>query len=542
MGYFGVVRNESLLHNADSMGKFFVRAWRGFLLASGLSVGLATSHAQIPGAVTAPHSFGSLTHQNTNLDGAQPSSGLTITSDGSFYGTTSNGGPGGSGTVFHFVPGGAFTTLYSFSSADGRTNSDGAIPEGRVIQARDGNFYGTTSHGGSNGVGTVFKLTPEGVFTTLHHFGNSTGATSLAGLVEAPDGNFYGTTYAGGEESGGTVFKITPAGDYTVLREFSFYDDGGAQPAAALLIGNDGKLYGTAAAGGTRGHGTVFSIGTDGTFLALYSFSLGHSPLTPLIQGRDGNLYGSGGGTLYSVTPDGTVTILPSHDAAGNTISLETIVQGSDGSLYGTEYGQGTNDNGLILQRTSDGLVTPLYNFSAAHPLDPIETDLEGNGDGRFPVGGLVQGHDGSFYGTAAYGGNFGEGTVFRLEVPGILQLPSVSLEIAGAGTSKSAPMVAGGAPVKIKVSRTGGDLTQPLTVIYQVKTKAVAGQDYDALSGSVTIPAGSSKAKFPVQALAGSTALGAPIKLQLSPSPNGSYVSGTMPKVKLLVSNAPGQ
>jgi uncharacterized repeat protein (TIGR03803 family) len=173
--------------------------------------------------------------------------------DGDFYGTT-----GGTGTVFKMTPSGTLTTLHSFNG------TDGSDPSCALVQATDGNFYGTTYQGGNNstcgfgnGCGIVFKITSEGALTTLHIFNSTDGANPIAGLVQATDGNFYGTTYAGGTNAWGTVFKITPSGKVTTLHSFDLAD--GAQPYGPLVQTTSGYFYGTTTVGGANGDGTIFS-------------------------------------------------------------------------------------------------------------------------------------------------------------------------------------------------------------------------------------------------------------------------------------------
>jgi len=226
-------------------------------------------------------------------DGASPYAGLAQGTDGNFYGTTFIGGAYGSyGTVFKITPRGKLTTLHSFDGTDGDQ------PAGLVL-AIDGNFYGTTEFGGANSNGTVFKITSSGALTTLHSFDRTDGAGPYdAGLVQATDGNFYGTTYQGGADDYGTVFKITPRGKLTTLHSFSNAD--GSFPRAGLVQGTDGNFYGTTQEGGAVGScgdgcGTVFRITPGGTLTTLHSFDLtdGEYPLAGLVQGTNGTFYGT---------------------------------------------------------------------------------------------------------------------------------------------------------------------------------------------------------------------------------------------------------
>ncbi len=143
--------------------------------------------------------------------------------DGNFYGTTGLGGPSNAGTVFKITPAGTETVLYSFTGGN-----DGGNPITALFQAADGNFYGTTPYGGPNNAGTFFKITLAGVETVLYSFtGGTDGGTPVAELIQAADGNFYGTTGLGGPSNAGTLFKVTPAGVETVLYSFTGGTDGG---------------------------------------------------------------------------------------------------------------------------------------------------------------------------------------------------------------------------------------------------------------------------------------------------------------------------
>jgi len=231
--------------------------------------------------------------------------------DGNFYGTTSFGGLG-FGTVFKITPAGTLTTLYSFCSQAGCP--DGDSPQARLVQGTDGSFYGSTVYGGSNATngGTVFKITPFGQLTTLYSFCSQTdcadGSQPLEALIQASDGNFYGVTDGGGGSTSctygcGTVFKITPAGILTTLHAFSSGD--GSFPTG-LVQGTDGNLYGTTNEGGTStacayGCGVIFSISTSGVFGATVSFEYtdGAFPYHGgLVQDTNGRFYGTtaGGG------------------------------------------------------------------------------------------------------------------------------------------------------------------------------------------------------------------------------------------------------
>jgi uncharacterized repeat protein (TIGR03803 family) len=180
--------------------------------------------------------------------------------DGSFYGTTLQGGASGVGTVFKLDGAGTMTTLHSFTGFTGDDGAYPAYPYTGVIQATDGSFYGTTLQGGASDVGTVFKLDGAGTLTTLHSFtGGGDGGTPYAGVIQATDGSFYGTTFHGGASGGGTVFKLDAAGTLTTLHSFTSGSDG-ANPVAGVIQATDGSFYGTTLQGGASGGGTVFRL------------------------------------------------------------------------------------------------------------------------------------------------------------------------------------------------------------------------------------------------------------------------------------------
>lgn len=249
-------------------------------------------------------------------DGAQPA-GLVQGTNGSLYGATSSGGNSGYGTAFRINLSGKLTTLYEFCS---QTNcADGASPYAGLTQATNGNVYGTTYGGGGSG-GTFFKIAPSGELTTLYAFGSESGdGFGPDGvLVEGTNGDFYGTTVSGGAHSAGTVFKITPSGKLTTLHSFcskvvAGQCADGNGPEAGLIQATDGNFYGTTAGGGSGGNGTVFKVTPAGKLTTLYSFcSLsacadGSLPEAPLIQGSDGDFYGTTGAGGGSGNNGGTV-------------------------------------------------------------------------------------------------------------------------------------------------------------------------------------------------------------------------------------------
>ena len=282
-------------------------------------------------------------------NGSLPSSGLSLGTDGNFYGTAMQGGTFRFGTLFKITAGGVATVLHHF----GTGTSDGVYPWAPPVQGTDGNWYGTASEGGASGNGTVYKLTPSGTYMTLYQFDATHGAAPRAPLVEGTDGNLYGTTTSGGKGYG-VVFKISKAGSLTVL--YKFDNTHGASPVSALTQGLDGNFYGTAQAGGL-GAGVVFKITSSGTFTLLHNMDHavdGSAPYAGLVQGSDGNFYGTNGtlgpsnnGTVFRVTTNGMVSA--THSFNGPTGSLPEVspLQHTNGDFYGD-----TNQGG-------SGSVTP---------------------------------------------------------------------------------------------------------------------------------------------------------------------------------------
>jgi uncharacterized repeat protein (TIGR03803 family) len=390
----------------------------------------------VTAAIALPAQTLTTLHSFDNTDGASPVAGMIQHTHGDLYGTASAGGASGGGTIFKITTSGMLTTSYSFCSQSNCT--DGANPVAALTQGTDGNPYGTTSYGGANGAGTVFRIT-DGTLTTLYSFCSQLNCTDgevpRAGLVQGTDGNFYGTTSGGGVgQYYGTVFKITPGGVLTTLYTFCSQLNcaDGAQPEAALVQGTDGNFYGTTVGGGNGSWGTIFKITPTGTLTTLRNICTnrkctdGIGP-NGLVQASDGNFYGTtrlgggcfedGCGTVFKITPRGKLTTLyhfcmqypfPCPDGENPNAGLS---QGTDGNLYGTTTNNGANGWGTIFKITRSGTLTTLYNLCSQLNC----------ADGGFPEAALVQDTNGKFYGTTYYGGNVtcasGCGTVFSLSV-----------------------------------------------------------------------------------------------------------------------------
>ena len=345
-----------------------------------------------------------------------------------------------------------FTSLYSFTGTN-----DGANPQAALVQGSDGYLYGTTYYGGTNddgNDGTVFRICSNGALTTLYSFGSvkdtnyfntPLDGANPNGLVQGSDGYFYGTTQSGGTNGNefggfGTIFKISTNGVLTTLYSFGLAPytytnvtlDGafdGSFPVAGLVQGSDGYFYGTTAGGGTNGDcGTVFRISTNGVFTSLYSFTGGNDGANPeaaLVQGSDGYFYGTTGdvggydfGTVFKISSNGSLTTLCGFENFEG-IYPSGLIQGSDGNFYGTtrddSFFNAPLGRGYVFKITTDGAFTNLYHLGSDGGIH------YGNYGINNPVAGLVQGSDGSYYGTIYDGGldgnEYGNGTVFRLTI-----------------------------------------------------------------------------------------------------------------------------
>ena len=468
------------------------------------------------------HNFGDGT---VTEDGLVPQAGLVQGTDGNFYGTTDRGGstylsPGdpGSGTVFRITPAGSVTILHSF--LDGSVVQDGASPTAPLIQGTDGNFYGTAPSGGI-AFGTIFKMTPGGVVTIMHKFGD--GSTVLDGgrpgapLVQGTDGNFYGTAPLGGKDGYGTAFKMTPAGILTTLH--SFLNDGkdGRYPQSGLVQGPNGAFYGTTNQGGTAGYGTIYKMTPSGSVTILHNFADGSVPgdgYGPggqnMIVGSDGNLYGTtasdflGGeyaGVVYKITPTGTYSILHhfvygAADDAGRSFS--PLVKDSSGVMYGVSFGGGVEGNGTVFRINLAGEVSVLHSF-------PSENQGK---DGANPVGGVIVGKDGNIYGTTIHGGTAQYGVVFRvvppklqtITFPAIGSLSSGTILPLGATATSGLPVgytiVSGPATVsgnKLTVNGTGTvkiTASQAGDGIYAAATSVTQSFSVTKTAQTITFPA----------------------------------------------------
>ena len=389
--------------------------------------------------ITASAQTFTILHSFDGTDGNGSLAGLIQGTDGNLYGTTDLGGAhNGNGTVFKITPGGVLTTLYDFCAQ--AACADGSEPRAGLVQGTDGNFYGTTYQGGSgcggSGCGTLFKVTPAGLLTTLYDFCSATGCADGSGpdtaLVQVSDGNFYGTTLKGGAAGFGTVFKITPAGTLTTIYSFCALSGcaDGATPEGALVQGSNGDLYGTTYGGGLKSLGTAYKISPTGTLTTLYSFCSqaqcpdGQLPVAGLVQATNGSFYGttSGGGvnlqgTVYKTTPTGITRLYNFCSEAGcadGRTPYGTLIQGTDGNLYGNTLNGGLNNS------CPNGCGT-VFKISPNGVFTGFSGFCSASSCpyGQDPDGALLQDTNGKFYGTTSAGGanGHGAGTVYSFDM-----------------------------------------------------------------------------------------------------------------------------
>ena len=328
-------------------------------------------------------------------------SGLTLGSDGNFYGTTIYGGSN-YGTLFVITPDGVMNIVYDFTG-----QNDDAYPSAPPIQSDRGQFYGTATGDFYGNGGEVYKMTASGNKVRLFHFTRHYGAAPADPLVQASDGNFYGTTSSGGTSGNcgqygcGVVFRLTPAGRYTVLHNFQGGVDG-FYPVAALIEGNDGAFYGSVPQGGPHEWGVVFKITRAGKFGLLHSFTGGldgRYPTTALVEATDGNLYGTaeqGGtaksGVVFKITPKGKFSVVYNFDGATSAYPEVTLLQHTNGKLFGDTFGGGPYEYGTF--------------FSLDLGLGPFVSLVSSAGKVEESIGILGQGFSGttgvSFNGKSA--------------------------------------------------------------------------------------------------------------------------------------------
>lgn len=365
-----------------------------------------------------------------NSDGAQPHCALIQAPDNNFYGTATQGGTSGAGTVFRLTPAGGFTILHQFVGGA----SDGGSPSGGLVLGTDGNLYGVTLNGGPAGCGTVYEITTGGTLTILHAFTGPfapDGCSPYGALTLGADGNLYGVTTFGS----GSIFKIPQGGGtFTTVFTFGSGTTDPRLPVAAPIQGTDGNFYGTTVEGGANNTGTIYQLTPGGTFTVLHEFAAitdpmsntnadGAYPSSLLLQASDGNLYGAcpfggsgGDGTIFKIPLGGGAFSVVHNFLQSESIQANALIEANDGNLYGATVGGGTNFTGEVYQLTLGGAFSIIYNFTSVSS----GTNSDGNGV-PFP---LLQGLDGNLYGAATAGGANMSGTIFSINA-GLPRIPS---------------------------------------------------------------------------------------------------------------------
>ena len=436
-----------------------------------------------------------------NVDGMRSYGELVQTADGKLYGAAFMGGAAGNGTIFYVadgpdaglnnrpVPIHTFSATQGATPSDPQTNTDGAVPDGLTLGI-DSLIYGVTQSGGTNGTGTIFRITTGGVLTTLHTFSakgvdgrNVDGAGPSGKLLQMPDGSFYGVTRFGGVAGTGTVYRIGADQSFSIVYSFAAvadvtgFNSSGANPRVGLTLGRDGNLYGVTELGGSNAGGVAFRLTTAGQITVLHDFvkdftpnSDGFRPSAALLLASDGNFYGTtiaggahGLGIVFRLAPDGTYAIrhhfssyTDEQPVADGRAPAAPLIELPDGNLVGTTTsGHGTS-LGTIFGISKSGAYRTVFEF--------VDNQLVGVG----PSGGLTLGSNGKLYGLTSGFSGLGEfafaGTTYALQL-------------------SSAPTAT------ISVSPASVPVGQNYTVTWNVPdaTSCEMGRDSVAASGSLT-------------------------------------------------------
>ena len=343
-------------------------------------------------------------------DGFQPQGSLVQASDGNLYGTTAFGTvPSPGGTVFKISPSGQFTSLKKFIADKKGQFSDGDFPVGGLVEGNDGFLYGSTRMGGAHDAGVIFKISKSGGFKLLHSFCSAAQCADGANptpRVLGNDGNLYGGTRSGAASNNGSIFRITPGGSLITLHALNNTTDGGP-PNQALVQASDGNFYGVGGISPRGVIGSLFRVTPAGQFTDIHD--MGHppdaDPNARLIQASDGLLYGATFyGEVFQMSLSGSFQIV----APGNFDSiLGGVTQASDGNLWGTHAGPLFQNADRLFEDTVGG--SNLLNVK-------FDCSING-GDPQ----GVIQGADGKLYGVATVCGvdshhHTAGGTVFTVD------------------------------------------------------------------------------------------------------------------------------
>jgi uncharacterized repeat protein (TIGR03803 family) len=379
--------------------------FRGALLGSAVALAVFASAAWAKQGFTVVHDFA-----GAPGDGAYPLVGVTFDDAGDMYGVTYVGGAYGLGTLFKIAPDGTETIVRSFGFG-----SDGAFPRSQPAIDKSGNIYGTTNGGGGSvncdgGCGTVWEYDADGKYKVLHKFDFTDGSQPVGQMLRDSAGNLYGIATNGGPNNQGEVFEYTGDGKFKVLHTFAGTD--GAYPEGSLIQDRAGNIYGTTEGGGSNNNGTVFEIQSHGGFTTLYSFTGGNdgaNPVGGLARDKSGTLYGTAGnggangaGTVFSLVPNGTLTALYSFAGGADGASPQGDILLLKNTLYGATSAGGDSNNYGII-----------YKVDIASGTETVLHRFTGT-DGSTSVSKLAR-RRGKLYGAAAYGGADDNGAVFSL-------------------------------------------------------------------------------------------------------------------------------
>jgi uncharacterized repeat protein (TIGR03803 family) len=449
--------------------------------------------------------------------------GMTLGTDGNFYGAFYEGGNTSSlGAVFKLSPAGVLTLQHSFAGT-----GDGSHPYGAPIEGTNGVFYGTTTAAANNS--TAYSVTSAGVFTTLHTFTGTDGQYVYAPLVQGSDGNFYGDSSAGGTSNDGVIFKMTPSGTVTVLHNFAGTD--GSNGSFPLIQASDGNFYGSSYAGGTNGAGVVFKITPSGTYTVLHNINGttdGNGPWGSLVQATNGTMYGLTSdieidlnGTIFSITTGGTFTTL--YSFTGSTDGgdpLSPLRQHTNGLLYGTtNVGGNTNCFSVV---NIDGEPTEVFGCGEVYSLDigagAFASLVSTSGKEGASIGILGQGFSSSsvvkFDGVAAatitrQGTTFISATVPAGAMTGKVTVTTGSKTLTSAQNFKVKPTMSSFAPpsgpVGTVVTINGTGLEQATKVTFNgISASFTVVSDIEV---TATVPTGATTGKIVVTTKGGTVA-----------------------------------
>lgn len=444
-----------------------------------------------------------------------PPGGVTLGTNGRFYGVIPVSTADPKGAVFKLTSGGNLTTIYSFTGG-----ADGRDPVAPPTEGIDGNFYGTTTAGGNgiacfSGCGVVYKITPGGTISTLHAFNRNDGSDPDVPLVQATDGNLYGSTFAGGYKGNGTIFRVSPSGNFLAL--FNFHGTNGSNPEGGLIQGSDGAFYGTAENGGAYNAGVVFKL-SHGNFTVLHDFTGGTDGIGPrggLVEATDGNFYGTtaegtcGENTIFRITPAGDFTALYTFPGDGSMgcEPVSTLLQRTDGVLYGTTDAGGSANCGVFF--SFDVGLGPFVSFLPA--VRQVGHTVEILGQGLTGTTGV------SFNGTPAITFTVLTDTFMTATVPdgattGFIKVTTPSGTLTSNKKFQVKPQITtfspASGPVGTQVVITGASLSQTSKITFNsvIATNFTVDSDTQV---SVIVPAGASTAKI------GVTTTGAPVYSQ---------------------------